>query len=143
MNIVSAIHKILEELERGTDYLGNCVDLCSQFEDDGDAAEWMQNVLGDDENVYRLSENHFYFFVDVNNIPVEAKNGSDKEFYFISNGSGHPNGFCNFILYSTNKRGDDIHYFFNVTSNIDIQEQVYKLPKIENGFGAGENMNES
>ena len=44
MNIVSAIHKILEELERGTDYLGNCVDLCLQFEDDGNEVLKKKNI---------------------------------------------------------------------------------------------------
>jgi hypothetical protein len=141
MNIKQAIYKILEELE-GTDYLGNCVDLIQQFnedgEDTGEAAQWMQNVLGDEENIYRLSEKDFYRFVNGYNVPSSAKNGKDREYYYIFNGSGHPNGFVNFVLYSTNKRGDDIHYFFNVAGK--MEEEIQKLPKIENGFGAGEKM---
>lgn len=144
MNIVSIVNKILEESNNETDYLGNCVDLISQFSEDdedyGEAANWMQNVLGDDENVYRLNEKDFLRFVDVKNIPKSAKNGEDKEFYYIFDGSGHPNGFANFVLYSTNKNGDDIHYFFNVSNIINIEEYILKLPKILNGLGAGSNM---
>ena len=60
-----------------------------------------------------LSPQDFYKFVNINSVPDKAKNGKDLECYYIFDGRGHPNGYANFVLYSTDKKGDDIHYFFN------------------------------
>jgi transcription elongation factor Elf1 len=140
-----------------TDYYGNCVDLCNQFtvdtdeddydgdyenyyEDDGSgAAEWMINVLSNDNNVIRLNKETFDQYVDISGIPQDRiENLSSDEYYYIIDGRGHPNGYVNFVLYGENRNGDDIHYFFNVSPDPNLENK--KLPKLPNGYGAGSNM---
>lgn len=124
-------------------YLGNCVGLICQFklqfklgDDSPEPVMWMQNTLGDDDNVYRISSEVFFKYVK--DVPKAALSGTDPEYYYIFDGGGHPNGNVNFVLYSTNKKNDDIHYFFSVYP--DPKDEILNTPKLQNGYGAGSNM---
>ena len=122
-------------------YLGNCVDLIEQFdpdgEDNGEAAQWMVNTLSDNDNVIRIPKELFQKYVKDD----PSLNRNDSEFYFVFDGRGHPNGKVNFLSYSDNENGDDIHYFYQVSSkDIDMDEIISFRGKLENGLGAGENM---
>lgn len=121
-------------------YLGSCVDLTTQFEDDSDAAPWMLETLGDDENVIRISKEVFYRYVTESEVPRKAKTGRDAEFYYIKKRNIHPAGSsANFLLYSTDRTGNDIHYFFTVDK--PIGDDILKST-LENGYGAGSKMGE-
>ena len=120
--------------------MGNCIDLINQFgeEDDGSAAEWMTNNLGDDNDVRRISEQEFYTYVNKTEVPKKALRGKDTEYYFIETHPEHPSGYaCNFLLYTIVTGGHDIHYFFNVDKLTQEPKFTSILP---NGYGAGSNM---
>lgn len=152
-------------------YMGNCVDLgnlddnsevsddmiddegndrSSDYEidwfgvDSNDGVEWMLRVLGDESNIIRIPEEIFYLYIDKKDVPPEASGGTDLEYYYVKNGRGFPlGGTVEFCLYSTNGRGDDIHYFFYSHEEIDIGNIKKYEGKLENGYGAGKMMGES
>lgn len=139
------LKSLLENIQTySTYYLGNCVDLMKQFDlgdDSTEPAMWMYEVLGDDDNVYRIKPEDFFKFVNINQIPKKASRGKEMECYYVFNGHGHPMGDFNFILYSVDGGGDDIHYFIEVSP--DPEDMIKTLPKLQNDCGCGKGMTET
>jgi hypothetical protein len=139
------LKSLLENIQiYSTHYLGNCVNLMKQFDlgdDSTEPAMWMLEILGDDDNVYRITTEHFFKFVNINQIPKKASKGKELECYYIFHGHGHPMGGFNFVLYSVDNRGNDIHYFIDVSP--DPEDIIKTLPKLPNGYGCGQVMTEN
>ncbi len=121
-------------------YIGNCVDIIDYFDEDSTEPGMCVSKLMDSSNVKRIDETTFYKYIPISDVPKEARNGKDKEYYFILDGSYHPSSsYIHFVLYSTNKKNNDIHYFFECQKLTESDEQyIMSLPNIPNGCGVSD-----
>jgi hypothetical protein len=122
-------NKLLQEsVGYTTTYMGNCVNLEKQLEaigeDPNDAAMIMVDWFSDEENGTNVPKELFLKYVNLKNLPRNAKILPNTEYCYFNNPINHPNGSVNFMLYTLDTSGNDIHYFFSVYPhpklNVDI-----------------------
>ncbi len=119
---------IKENVGYTTTYLGNCVNLEKQLaaigEDPNDAAMIMVDWFSDEENGTNIDKDLFLQYVNLKNLPKNAKILPNTEYCYFNSPINHPNGYVNFMLYTLDKAGNDIHYFFNVYPHPKLNVEI-------------------